>query len=197
MWEWTNHILKPRRRIVSRSLLSTYNDLLSQSASFPKINESFTVSEDNNGTTPSDTDMQNILLSRIRNSGLNLQLRIHAFCPQTWPEMDNIFAKYVRRRAVFLKFLGYTRSRECRKAGISREDIRILRQGLAPENFNTHIKIPFDFGGGLDFENFSLIPIRPVHNLIHRLIEIQIENGFLRTRKKIFIPWFEGKIYHD
>lgn len=197
MWEWTNRILKTRRRPVARSLLSAYNDLISQSISFSDHNLSFAASGDNNAETRSNADMQSILISRIRNSGLNLQLREYAFCPQTWQEMENCFAKYVRRRAVFLKFLGYSCNRECRRAGLSRDDIRMLRNGFPPENYNIHIKIPFDFGGGLDFENFCLVPIRPVHNLIHRLIDIQIENDFLRTHKKVFIPWFEGKIYHD
>lgn len=142
--------------------------------------------------------MQQLLNQRLEEYALNnLTLKECVYDPQTWQEMSSCFTEYQKIRKIFLKLLGYSYASECTKAELTKADIKLLRQSIAPENYNTHIKIPFDFGGGLDFDNLCLIKTHPCHGIIHKLIDLQIENGFLRTYKKIYIPWFEGKIYHD
>lgn len=126
----------------------------------------------------------------------NMQLKEQAYAPKTWEEMHNIFTEYQRKRSAFLKMAGYSSPSELEKMGLSPQDINLLKKGIAPENFNTHLKIPFDFGGKNDFENFSLIKTHHVHSNIHRIIDYQIANGFLLREKFIYLPYFEGRFYH-
>ena len=107
------------------------------------------------------------------------------------------YSAYQSLRSRFFKLIGYADAEDCRYAGLNDNDIACLREGFAPENYNIHLKVPADFGGSLDFDNFSLIQTRPHHAGIHRIIDMQIENNFLRLHKKIFLPWFEGKFYYD
>lgn len=199
MWEWSNRLRKPStRKTTAKSLLAAYNDLVLQNSARPAPL-----------ATPAETEMigrkerspelkiRHQLELRLREHNLRMELKERPYEPQTWPEMNDCFSDYLKNRALFLKQLGYSYADECRRAGMTNDDIALLRQSIAPENFNTHLKIPFDFGGALDFENFSLVKTHPVHCLIHRLIDWQIENHFLRSYKKIFLPWFEGKIYYD
>lgn len=202
MWEWSNRILKNNQPAVSKSLLAAYNDLLlpNTEQNTPTKVKDIDIADnyDENIQTPSPESMRSLLKSKLDSFGLsNMILRECFYEPQNWSEMDNSFIEYQRIREVFLKLLGYSYAKDCLDAGLSQKDIKLLRQNLAPENYNTHMKIPFDFGGTLDFDNLCLIKTYPVHDMIHRLIDMQIENNFLRIHKKIFLPYFEGRIYHD
>ena len=127
----------------------------------------------------------------------NMQLLPQHYAPKTWEEMHLIFAEYQRKRSAFLKMIGYANVSELEKMGLSWQDIELLKKGIAPENYNTHLKIPFDFGGNTDFENFSLIRTHHTHSNIHRVIDYQIANGFLLKEKFIYLPYFEGRFYYD
>lgn len=202
MWEWSNQILNKNKKAKpsKTSLLSAYNDLLSspdyklQKAvkSVPMISDSETETE-----TLSLDEMQKLLETRLQElnlSGMHLELR--PYDPQTWQEMISTFNEYERARKIFLKLLAYTCEAECFESGLNKEDIFLLKNSTAPENYNTHLKIPFDFGGNIDFSNFCLIRTNPDHDNIHRIFDMQIENDFLKVHKQIFIPTFKGKIYH-
>lgn len=127
----------------------------------------------------------------------NMQLIKQPYAPKTWEEMHDIFNKYQRNRTAFLKMCGYNKQAELLDAGFQAEDIELLKKGIAPENYNTHLKIPFDFGGGTDFENFSLIRTHHTHSNIHRIIDYQISSGFLLKEKFIYLPSFDGAFYHE
>lgn len=126
-----------------------------------------------------------------------MQLQPQQYAPKTWEEMHFIFNEYQRKRSAFLKMVGYGDKEELIAIGLSTQDIELLKKGIAPENYNTHLKIPFDFGGNCDFENFSLIRTHHIHSNIHRIIDYQIANGFLRKEKFIYLPYFEGRFYYD
>lgn len=208
MWEWSKKILKKNPSSKeSKSLLAAYNDLIMQThtpaSSFfsnrPGLNpDSEPATTETENKTPAPAEMRKTILAKIQDFNLqNIELRECFYDPQTWQEMDNYFAEYHRNRNIFLKLLGYSYASECIAAGLDSNDIKLLKKSIAPENYNTHLKIPFDFGGDLSFDNFSLLKTHPDHGLIHRLIDIQIENGFLRDYKKIYVPYFNGKIYYD
>ncbi len=127
----------------------------------------------------------------------NMQLIPQRYAPKTWEEMHLIFNEYQHKRSAFLKMVGYGDSMELEKIGLSPKDIDLLKKGIAPENYNTHLKIPFDFGGNCEFDNFSLIRTHHIHSNIHRVIDYQIANGFLLKEKFIYLPYFEGKFYYD
>ncbi len=206
MWEWSKRILKRKKRPPeAKSLFAAYHDLLQQTSAAPegaRVQKSRDIAENDEPvgrlSAPSEEDMLRLLELKIQDFNLkNITLLEYPYEPQTWTEMNSIFPEYLRAREVFLKLLGYSYADECRAAGLSDEDIRLLKETHVPENLNTHLKVPFDFGGTLDFENFALIRTHPDHGMIHRLIDFQIENNYLRVHKKIYLPWFEGKIYHD
>lgn len=188
MWEWSKSLFKTRKGY--RSLRDSCKDLL---ASPPPAPEPLI-----ENTVPSPQQMQEILQQEIATFGLkNLELRECSYHPQTWAEMSKNFAEYQRIRKNFLKLIGYSHRDKCLEIGFDEEDIELLKNKRSPENYNTHIKIPFDFGGKLNFENLCLIKSHPLHDRLHRLIEMQIGCRFLQEHKIIYIPWFEGSFYHD
>lgn len=203
MWEWSNKLKKKPEEKPSTSLLAAYDDLLSPpegSFLFRQAESGKPSSRPGNPDqeAPSSSEMKQIVRDRLTEYSLTeMNILERAYDPQSWQEMSNFFDEYQRARSYFLKLVGYSETDACRNLGMSRQDIRLLKEGISPENFNVHIKIPFDFGGTLDFGNFSLVRTHPTHGLIHKIIDLQIENNFLRKNKKIFLPYFEGKIYND
>jgi hypothetical protein len=142
--------------------------------------------------------MLTFLNKKLETLGLkNINLIEKRYIPQTWKEMEQSYKEYHRVRAAFLKMLSYSHKEECQEIGLANADIELLKKGISPENYNTHLKVPFDFGGALDFNNLSIVKSHPIHDRLHQIIEFQISTDFLKTHKKIYIPSFEGKIYHD
>ena len=204
MWEWSNRINKkiiPEKPATkATSLLNAYNDLIGNSYSvYHSRIRNIQIAEtptDEKITAPTPERIYEMVRQKINEFGLPASTQIieKEYLPQSWQEMKLSFDHYRNLRKRFFKLISYTD--ECCNIGLNNNDITCLREGFAPENFNIHIKIPIDFGGSLDFDNFSLIKTRPYHAGIHRIIDMQIENNFLRVHKKILLPWFEGKFYH-
>lgn len=201
MWEWSNSLLNKKKPLESKSLLSAYNDLLPADInSFPKTIKNIDIAstDASEHNSPSPDEMQQLLKKRLKSESLaNFELLERPYEPQSWQEMNKYFSDFSHIRSLFLKLIGYSYGNECLNFGLTQEDIKLLQNSQAPENYNTHIKIPFDFGGSLDFSNLCLVRTHPTHDLIHRLIDLQIENNFLRSHKKIFLPYLEGKFYYD
>lgn len=203
MWEWSNKIINgPKADSKDTSLLSAYNDLLKNAPQPPSIPEKIKDIEiaaplSGQAEPPSVDEMRRIVEKKISGYKLkNLSIVEKNYQPQSWQEMSKIFSEYQRARIIFFKLLAYSEKKACLKAGLTQSDLSLLKQGYAPENFNTHIKIPFDFGGSIDFSNLVLIKTHPCHDRLHKIIDMQIDNNFLRTHKKIFLPYFEGKVYY-
>ncbi len=185
MWEWSK---SRKKNIPERSLKNRFGDLLSPPPT----------AAGSDLEIPSPERMKEIILAEIRRENLlNIELKKCTYHPQTWNEMTKSSTQYLRMRKTFLKLIGYSAQEDCRKIGFDEEDIELLKEKISPENYNTHIKIPLEFGGKLDMNNLCLIKTHPLHDQIHHLIDIQISCGFLQKYKFIYIPWFEGKIYHD
>lgn len=183
MWEWSKTAVKKKK------LLPPCNSLtVTVSSSQPNSKEFI----------PSPSEMKDILMVKMQQLGLkNLELKECTYHPQTWDDMCKDAVEYQRIRKSFLKLIGYSYEQECRNMGFDDEDIILLKSKKSPENYNTHLKIPLDFGGSLSFQNLGLIRSHPCHDKIHSLIEMQIGNCFLKKHKIIYIPWFEGMFYHD
>lgn len=199
MWDWSKKPQTGKERN-SASLLNVYDDLSPREK--PSLITQFSTDRIPQNTSeeqvPNISKMQNIINEYLKKYDLHrMKLRKRDYTPQTWQEMDTTFREYQRMRSTFLKLVSYSSSDECQKLGLSETDISLMKDGIAPENYNTHLKIPFDFGGTLALNNFSLIKTHRTHSNIHRILDFQITCGFLLKYKKIFIPWFEGKIYHD
>ncbi len=185
-WEWSLKNKKKPALKKESPLLSVYTDLLiadKKSATEPQ-------------TSLNAAQMLHLLESRAQINGLkNISFIKKNYEPQTWAEMKNSIIEYQRTRAAFIKMLTYSHVKELQQLGLTDFDINLMKQGITPENFNTHLKVPFDFGGACDFNNLCLIKTHPDHDYIHDLIDVQIENSFLKETGGIFIPHMEGKIY--
>jgi hypothetical protein len=103
---------------------------------------------------------------------------------------------FKRARRDFLKFVGYHHVKECEAAGLDNYAIKRLRHGRTPENFNVHMKIPFDYAGTNDFSNLCLIRTHPYHEELHKFIDMQIAlQPPGRRSRKLYIPMPMGKVY--
>ena len=126
------------------------------------------------------------------------------------PNMDLIEANYImldprwrlelrkafkRARRDFLKYVGYHHVNELMAAGLLEEDIAKIKKGKAPENFNVHVRIPFDYGGTNDFSNLIFMPIPPHDELHNKVINPQIKNFDTRMGVVIKLPWREGMVW--
>lgn len=147
---------------------------------------------------PSPQHMKDLLFDGIGKFALHdFELKECSYHPQTWAEMYKNYVEYTRLRQNFLRLISQTKAEECRSIGFDDEDMELLQNKQSPENYNTHLKIPFDFGGELNLENICLIKTHPIHDQIHQMIEMQIGCGFLKQHKIIYIPWFAGSFYHE
>lgn len=201
MWEWSNQINQPKTEEKKKtSLVAAYGDLVGETLEIyiPPQKDAEAPKPQKQISTISEKEMKTLVEKKIEELKLTkFELIEKPYHPQSWQNMQKILGEYQRSRIMFFKLLGYSGTAECRNAGLSEDDINLLKQGIAPENLNTHIKIPFDFDGHTSFDNLMLIKTHPTHNNLHRIFDMQITNNFLRLHKKIFIPYFEGKIYND
>lgn len=102
---------------------------------------------------------------------------------------------FKRTRRDFLKYVGYHHINELLAAGMSEEAIKLVKKGKAPENFNIHIRVPFDYGGTNSFSNLVLIQTHPFHTEIHRFIDMQTLTQPNFKPRKLFLPAPKGKVY--
>ena len=78
---------------------------------------------------------------------------------------------------------------------MTEDAIKLVKKGKAPENFNIHIRVPFDYGGTNSFSNLVLIQTHPFHTEIHRFIDMQtLAQPNLKPRK-LYLPSPKGKVY--
>ena len=183
MWEWANQ-KATRQKKEKASLFDAYAAYLPQEPAKKHLDSA---------KIPSLSEMEETLQKQIKELGLkDIELRLLDFKPLSWEKNGRFFDEHIRTRKAFLKIIGYSHTDICLNAGLSTEDISFLKQSISPENFNVHIKIPFDFGGTPTPDNMCLIKTHPIHDHIHALQEYQLEKDFLKYHKKLYIPYFEG-----
>lgn len=193
MWDWSNQPIQ-KKTPDTGSLTNAYEEIsLKRPQQIPAFYRPNTDIENY-----SIDEMRDYIQALLAKYGLNnMHLILKDYTSQSWKEMYNIFNNYQRARTAFLKLISYSEVKNLIKLGLSENEISRLKEGITPENFNTHIKIPFDFGGSLDFSNFSFIRTHHTHSNIHRILDMQIAKGFFLKHQKIFVPFFEGKFYYD
>ncbi|MBE6450042.1 MAG: hypothetical protein E7013_05095 [Alphaproteobacteria bacterium] len=104
--------------------------------------------------------------------------------------------QYKRVKRDFIKYLIYNFTNDLRNAGLTDEDLFYFKKGILPENFNIHLKIPFDYTGNVDFSNMVLMQSRPYHEDIHRFMDMQMSGMDVGViPEKIYIPVPTGKVY--
>lgn len=194
MWDWSNQP-QPKKNSNNSSLSGIYDDITKTNHKALPYSYQDSLSKPENFTIEEMHSHVELLLEKYKLP--NMQLILKDYAPQSWIEMDNAFSEYQKARVGFIKLIAYKNIDELEKFGLKDSDIKCLKEGLVPENYNTHIKIPFDFGGELSFDNFSFIRTHHTHSNIHRVLDFQISKGFLLKYKKIFIPYFNGRFYYD
>lgn len=193
MWDWSNQPIQ-KKTPDSGSLTNAYEEIsLKRPPQIPAFYRPNTDIENY-----SIDEMRDYIHALLAKYGLNkMDLILKDYTSQSWKEMHSIFSNYQRARTAFLKLISYSEVKNLIKLGLNENEISRLKEGITPENFNIHIKIPFDFGGALDFSNFSFIRTHHTHSNIHRILDMQIAKGFFLKHQKIFVPFFEGKFYYD
>ena len=202
MWEWSKQKLQNGLTLPlyneDSSLLCAYDDILNKGISPSpqpfKDAPSYQIQQEKQDIE----EMKSRLQRKLKEFKLTtFKLKLFPYQPQTWQEQDKCYQVVIQLRPIFLKRLAYTNEYSCKTIGLNFQDINLLKQGISPENFSVHIKIPFDFGGLATLNNLSLIRTHPTHENLHKIIDLQLNNNFLKEQKMLFIPIFEGNICHD
>ena len=116
--------------------------------------------------------------------------------PLSLLEKINRKKQYKRVKRDFIKYLIYNFTNDLRNAGMTDEDLFYFKKGILPENFNIHLKIPFDYTGNVDFSNMVLMQSRPYHEDIHRFMDMQMSEMDVGViPEKLYIPVPTGKVY--
>ena len=133
---------------------------------------------------------------QFQQTGLtNMDLIEVEFVPLDAAWLLELRKAFKRTRRDFLKYVGYHHVNELLAAGMTEDAIKLVKKGKAPENFNIHIRVPFDYGGTNSFSNLVLIQTHPFHTEIHRFIDMQtLAQPNLKPRK-LFLPSPKGKVY--
>lgn len=104
-----------------------------------------------------------------------------------------------------LMFVYYNNIQDLIKAEFSMDAIYDMRDGKIPENIDISLKIPFEYGGTLDFSNLFLIKKRPFKTILHQFFDTQIlsfnhemsssfSNSLLMP-PELFVPYPKGIIF--
>ena len=116
--------------------------------------------------------------------------------PQSLEERREAKKAFRQIRREFLNLLLEERLNDLKEAGCDDSALLALRRGVMPENFNIHIKIPFDYTGQVDFSNLVFMQSLPYHNEIHRFINMQMAGLDVNARpRKLYIPVPVGMVY--
>ncbi len=197
MLEWTHRKIQNKSQGFS-SLADAYDDLLYE------CKEDVAHSIDKEKTkdieiirAPSVSDMEAELMPLLEVLGLkNVELTLQPVLMLEASQQRDFYAQLQRNIPMFLRLVGENCQDECRDAGMSDKMIARLAQGLCPENYTPHLKIPFEFGGMPSLGNLSLVKTHPVHDNLHQIIDVQLENNFAFEYGQIFVPVFEGRVYY-
>lgn len=112
-------------------------------------------------------------------------------------EILNMQKEFKRARRDFLKFVAYNLREQLVTLGLLPFEIEQMQRGRSPENFNVHIKIPFEYGGTLDFSNLIVMPTHPYLDEIYKFIDMQLLHYPVGAPATVlYIPTPKGKVFH-
>ena len=209
MWEWwrdREKVIKPAEYGDSFESDAPHKDYYNISLSDTPL---ITVKEEVKNTTSykpksskpqsctySEEEMYELVQDKINELELSyVDIKEYLYKNISKEKKSDIDSSFKRIRRDFLKYVAYHNEDECIEAGISEEGMNLLKKGVSPENFNVHLKVPYDFGGANEFDNMILMPTNPIHNNIHKILDYQIYKSFVITYGKIYIPYPEGLVY--
>ena len=197
MLEWTHRKIQNKSQSFS-SLADAYDDLLYEykDENVAVIDDMAMINSEDVPQYPTIDEMKNQLLPLLDVLGLkNIQLELYPWVLRNSELMKESYAQFRRNILHFLSLLGKNCQDECYKVGMSDKAIARLCQGICPENYTPHLKVPLNFGGMANLSNFSLVKTHPVHDNLHQIIDVQLENHFVFGQRQIWLTMFHGKIY--
>ena len=101
-----------------------------------------------------------------------------------------------RIRRDFLRYIAYYNQPELEEAGVEDKGLRSLKKGKAPENYDVHLKIPYEYGGKNEFANMLFIQTHPFSEDIHKFLDMQITSQPFGCRlSRLYIPVAQGRVY--
>ena len=190
MLEWTHRKIQNKSSSFS-SLADAYDDLLYE----PKDED---VSKtDNEPDFPTIDEMRAQLEPLLEVLGLsNICLELYPLVLRDAEIIRLGFEQYKKNIPLFLRLIGENCQDECRRAGMNDKAIARLCQGICPENYTPHLRVPLNFGGMANLSNFSLVKTHPTHDNLHQIIDLQLENNFILGNGQVWLPMFQGKVYN-
>lgn len=191
MLEWTHRKVQNKSQSFS-SLVDAYDDLL-----YETKDEEIVVDDNEKSQFPTIEEMRCQLEPLLEVLGLtNIRLELYPFVLREEEMISSGLEQFKQNIPLFLRLVGENCQDECQKAGMNDKAIARLCQGICPENYTPHLIVPFNFGGMANLSNFSLVKTHPVHDNLHQIIDIQLENNFVLGNGQIWLPMFQGKIYN-
>ena len=126
----------------------------------------------------------------------NMALKEVNYISLTINKKNELRRGFKRARRDFLRYIAYYNVSELKDAGMEERGLQILKKGKVPENFDVHLKVPFEYGGTNDFSNLIFIQTHPFHDDIHKFVDMQTTSQPLGCRlSKLYIPVAEGRVY--
>lgn len=122
------------------------------------------------------------------------EIHLKSIAPKEIIQMQIGFS---RIRKEFIKYVAYNLKKQLVALGLLPFEIEEMQKGKSPENFNAHIKVPFDYGGTLDFDNLIMIPTHPYTDEIYKYIDMQLlQYPIDRPASILYMPVPKGKVFH-
>jgi len=198
MLEWTHRKVQNKSQSFS-SLVDAYDDLLNVAKDESSMLNDAEVSGEIEDilNVPTIDEMRAQLEPLLEVLGLaNISLELYPLVIRDEEMISSGLAQFKQNVPLFLRLIGENCQDECRKSGMNDKAIARLCQGICPENYTPHLIVPFNFGGMANLSNFSLVKTHPVHDNLHQIIDVQLENNFVLGNGQIWLPMFQGKIYN-
>ncbi len=118
------------------------------------------------------------------------------YVPLDASERLELRRNFRRVRRDFLRYIAYYNQSELEDAGVEDKGIRTLKKGKSPENYDVHLKIPYEYGGKNEFSNLLFIQTHPFGEDVHKFVDMQITSQPFGCRlSKLYIPVAPGRVY--
>ncbi|MGN0929880.1 MAG: hypothetical protein ACI4N3_04530 [Alphaproteobacteria bacterium] len=118
---------------------------------------------------------ENYYRDRISKLGIpEMPIKKVVFNPDNLFKCEKLYSDFFKISKKLMQFIYYNNLEDLVGANFSNESIMKMYEGIVPENIDIYLKVPFEYGGTLDFSNMFLVKKRPFKELIDNFIDEQV-----------------------
>lgn len=118
---------------------------------------------------------ENYYRDRISKLGIpEMPIKRVVFNPDNLSKCEKLYNDFFKISKKLMQFVYYNNFDDLIGANFSNESIMQMYDGVVPENIDIYLKVPFEYGGTLDFSNMFLVKKRPFKELIDNFIDEQV-----------------------